>query len=90
MVQCRHERNTGRAMEIGADVIEVVDEFVYLETCITKQRDELKNVNRRIGLAKNAHCSLLPVLKSRETHRQTKIRLHKTLIRAVLLYRCET
>jgi hypothetical protein len=35
---------------------------------------------RRAGLANNTYHSLLPIMKSREVHRQTKIKLCKTLI----------
>jgi hypothetical protein len=49
-----------------------VDEYVYLGSCVTKYRDEPKDVKRRLGLADNAHNFLLPVLKSRDVHRQTE------------------
>jgi len=51
------------------DMIEVVDEFVYLGTCITKHRDELEDTRRRIGLANNTYHSLLPLMKSRQVLR---------------------
>jgi hypothetical protein len=73
MVQSRYERNTGKELEIGGIGIDVVDEFVYLGTCITKHRDELKNINRRMGLANKAYYFKPPIMKSREAHRQTKI-----------------
>jgi hypothetical protein len=72
-------------MKIRGDITEVVDEFVYLGTCITKCRDEPKDMRKREGLANNAY-SLLPVMESREIHGQAKIKLHKTLIRSVLRY----
>ena len=50
------------------DMIEVVDEFVYLGTHITKHRDELEDT-RRIGLANNTYHSLLPLMKSRQVLR---------------------
>ena len=40
----------------------------------------------RTGLANNAYHSLLPIIKSREVHRQTKTQLYKTLIRSILWY----
>jgi hypothetical protein len=62
-------------MKIGRDMIEEVDEFVNLGTCITKQKYELKDIRLRIGLANNTYHSLFPVMNSREVHRQTKIKL---------------
>lgn len=48
MVQYRHDTHIGKEMRIGGDVIEVVDEFVNLGTCITKHRYELKDIRMRI------------------------------------------
>ena len=62
-------------MKIGEDTIEVVDEFVYLGMCFTKHRDEPKDIRMRIGLGNNAYHSLFPIMKSREVHRQTKVKL---------------
>ena len=47
-------------------------------------RDELKDLKWRTGLANKALHSLLPVMKSRELQRQTKIRVYKELIRSFL------
>jgi len=55
-------------MKVG-DMTEVVDEFVYLGTCITKYRNELEDTRRRIGLANNTHHSLFPLMKSRHVLR---------------------
>jgi len=66
-------------MKTGGDTIEVIDEFVCLVICIIKHRDELKDKRRRIGLANNSYHSLLRIVKSREVHKQTKIKLYKTL-----------
>jgi hypothetical protein len=60
-------------MKIGGDKNEVVNEFLNLGTCITKHRYELKGI--RIGQANNTYHSLFPVMKSREVHRQTRIKL---------------
>jgi hypothetical protein len=69
-------------MKRGADIIEVIDEFACLGICIIKHRDELKD-KRSIGLANNMYHSLLPVVKSREVQRQTKIKRYKTLISSI-------
>jgi len=74
-------------MKIGGITI-AVDEFVYLVRYITKHRDELEDM-RRIGLANNVYHTLLPGVKKREVHRQTNMKLHKTLIRSVLWYGSE-
>jgi len=44
---------------------------------------------RRTRLANNAYYILLPIMKSKEVHKQKKIELCKTLIRSVLWYGSE-
>jgi len=44
---------------------------------------------RRMGLASNTYHTLLPIVKKREVHRQTKMKLYKTLIRSVVWYGSE-
>jgi len=64
MVQSRCDTHTGKEMKIRGDMTEVVEEFVYLGTCITKCRDKPTDTSRRIGLASSTY-SLLPVMKAR-------------------------
>jgi hypothetical protein len=71
-------------MKVGRNTTEIVYEFVYLGTHVTKQRDELKDIIKWAGLVKNTYFSLLPISQSREVHRQTKAELYKTLIRSIL------
>ena len=44
---------------------------------------------RRITAANKTYFSLLPILKSRSVHRNTKLTLYKTMIRTVMVYGCE-
>ena len=60
-----------------------MDGLLYLGSCSTKHRDELKDVKRRIGLANHF---IVPIMKSRDVHRQTEKKLYKTLIRSLLGY----
>ena len=75
IVQSRHDTHIGKEMKIEGDMIEVVDEFVNLGTCITKHRYELQDIKMRIEQVSNTYHSLFPVMKSRDVHRQTKIKL---------------
>jgi hypothetical protein len=63
------DTHIGQEVKIGGDTIEVVDEFVYLGTCITKHRGELVVIRRRIGLASKAYHSLFAIMKPRGVHR---------------------
>jgi hypothetical protein len=75
MVQSRHNTHIGKDVKIGGDTIEVVDEFVNVGTCITKHGYDLKDIKMRIEQANIAYHSLFPIMKLREVHRQTKIKL---------------
>jgi hypothetical protein len=68
MVQFRCNTHIGKEMKLDGGTLEVVDEFVCLGICITKHRDELKDIKRRIGLAKQ--CTPLTPL-SNEVKRGT-------------------
>jgi hypothetical protein len=68
-------------------MIEVADEFISLGTCITEQSEELPDINRWTGLVNDTYHSLLAIIKSRDIHRQTKIKLYSTLISSILWYR---
>ena len=52
-------------MKIGGDMIEVVDEFDCVGTCINKHRSKLVDIRRRIGLANKAYHFLFAIMKSR-------------------------
>jgi hypothetical protein len=56
MVQTRCNTHVGREIKIEGDTI-VVDEFVCLGIYITKYRDELKAMRRRIRLASNTYAT---------------------------------
>jgi hypothetical protein len=85
MITSRRDAHIEEEMKTGVDTIEVVYEFVYRGTSITKHRDERYDI-RRTGLANNAYYLLLPLMKSRDVHKQKKIELCKTLTRSVLWY----
>lgn len=55
-----------------------------------RDNDEYKDVKMRIKTANGAYYALLPIMKSRNVHRNIKVTLYKTLIRSVVMYGCET
>jgi hypothetical protein len=75
MVQSRQHTHIGKDVKVGGDTIEVVDEFLNVGTCITKHGYELEDIRMRIEQANIAHHSLFPIMKLREVHGQTKIKL---------------
>jgi hypothetical protein len=68
----------------------VVDSFVHLGSCITKDNDDYIEIQRRLKLANKACFSLLAVMRCTDIHNKTKVMLYNTLIRTVLTYGCKT
>jgi hypothetical protein len=68
----------------------VVDSFVHLGSCITKDNDDYIEIQRRLKLANKAYFSLLAVMRCTDIHKKTKVMLYSTSIRTVLTYRCKT
>jgi hypothetical protein len=77
-------------LRTGADNIQVVDSFVYLGSCITKNNDEYIGIQRRLKLANKAYFSLFAVMRCKDIHKTTKVMFSKTVIHTVLTYGSET
>jgi hypothetical protein len=60
---------------IGDQNIQVVDSFVYLGSCITKDNDEYIEIQRRLKLANKAYFSLLAVMICKDIHKKTNVML---------------
>ncbi|KAG8230361.1 hypothetical protein J437_LFUL010573 [Ladona fulva] len=85
MQQCRkHRVGNGQNITIGNYNFEGVNNFTYLDSNVSSDNDETKEIRMRIDAANRAFCSLLPVFKSNNVYMETKIKLYKTLIRTVL------
>jgi hypothetical protein len=82
--------NTDQQLHAGEHSIKIVDSFHYLGSCITNDNNEVEEIQRRLKLANSAYYSIRSIMKSRDVHKGTKIRLYKTLIRTVLTYGCKT
>jgi hypothetical protein len=90
MILTPSRTNIDQQLRIGDHNISMVNNFIYLEPCITEDNNEQVEIQRRLKLANKAYYSLYAIMKSCDIHKKTKIRLHKTLIRTVLTYGCET
>jgi hypothetical protein len=80
----RTQSEETQQLRIGYHNIQVVDSFVYLGSCITKDNDEYIEIQRRLQLANKAYFSLLAVMRCKDIHKKTKVMLYKTLIHTVL------
>ena len=70
--------------------IEEVDKFVYLGATLTKTGGAGEDINRRISLARTAFLKLDPVWRNAAISTNTKLRVFKSNVLAVLLYNSET
>jgi hypothetical protein len=90
VLQTRTQSRETEQLRIGDLNIQVVDSFVYLDSCITKDSDEYIEIQRRLKLPNKAYFSLLAVMRFKDIYKKTKLMLYKTLSRTVLTYGSET
>jgi hypothetical protein len=93
MIQTRSKAskaNTDQQLHAGEHSIKIVDSLHYLGSCISNDNNEASEIQRRLKLANNTYYSISSIMKSRDVHKGTNIRLYKTLIRTVLTYGCQT
>ena len=64
----------------------MVRRFKYLGTVINDVNDEIKEIRARILAVNKAYTSLQTVFRSKQIHRNNKIRLYRTLIKLILCY----
>lgn len=79
-----------RSFLINNTEIEIVDRFVYLGSTLTRDNNEMAEIKRRLWLANRAYYSMLNLFKSRTLHRESKLRIYKTIVRPILCYGSET
>ncbi|KAG8239415.1 hypothetical protein J437_LFUL012751 [Ladona fulva] len=85
----KHRVGNGQNITIGNYNFEGVNNFTYLGSNVSSDDDETKEIRKRIDAANRAFYSLLPVFKSKNVYRETKIKFYKTLIRTFLTYGSE-
>ena len=76
----------GRTLTIEDHKIEVVRRFKYLGMVINNINDEIEETRARILAANKAYSSLQTIFRSKQIHRNNKIRLYRTLIKPILCY----
>jgi hypothetical protein len=73
-------QSVSSTIDMGAMLGHMVNNFIYLGSCITKDNNEQVEIQRRLKLADKSYYSLYAIMKSRDIYKKTKIRLYKTLI----------
>jgi hypothetical protein len=76
----------GRTLTIEDHKTEVVRRFKYLGTVINNVNDEMEEIRARILAANKAYSSMQTIFRSKQIHRNNKIRLHKTLTKPILCH----
>jgi hypothetical protein len=87
----RHQ-NVGRSrdIKIANRSSENVSQFKYLGTTVTNQNLFQEEIKRRLNFGNACYHSVQNLLFSRLLWKNLKIRIYKTIILPVVLYRCET
>ena len=82
--------NNNNAVVIDGQEVEDVETFDYLGARITKHRGAEDDIKNRLGKATGAFNKLAKIWRSGQLSKNTKIRIFKSNVIAVLLYGCET
>jgi hypothetical protein len=91
MLLSRHQ-NVGRNQDIkiANRPFEIVFQFKYLGTTVTKQNLIQEEIKRRLNSGNARYHSVQTLLSSRLLSKNLKIRIYKTIILPVVLYGCES
>ena len=78
------------AWQIEGGKVEVVTDFLFLDSKITVDNDCSHEVRRLLFLGRKALTNLDSVLKSRDITLPTKVRIDKAMVFPVVTYGCES
>ena len=73
-------------MEIDAEKMETVTDFIFLDSKITVDGDSRHKMERRLLLGRRAMTNLDSILKSREITLPTKVHLVKSMVFPMVMY----
>ena len=76
--------------KIGDETVEIVDSFIFLGAKIERKGGCTREIIRPIAMGKAAMTGPHRVMKDKEISMHTKVRLVKTLVFPVMMYRCES
>ena len=76
--------------QIDGETVETVSDFIFLGSKITADGSCSHEIKRRLLLGKKVMTNLDSIVKSRDTTLPTQVRLVKTMVFPVVMYRCES
>ena len=77
-------------MEIDAETMETVTDFMFLGSKITADGDCSHDIKRHLLLGRKAMTNLDSILKSRDITLPTKVHVVEAMIFPVIIYGCES
>ena len=90
VISRRQDFSTTTNINIDRHKFEQVEKFKYLGSILSNKSEVEKEIQQRIINANRAFFSLNNLFKSRLVSQNSKIKLHRALVKPVLLYACET
>jgi len=86
------DKNAGQShsMKIDNSSFERVEEFKYLGTTITNQNSIQEDIKSRLMSGNACYDSVQNLLSTSLPSKNLKIKIHRTIILPVVLFRCET
>ena len=76
--------------EIDGEKMEIVSDFIFLDSKITADGDCSHEIKRRLLLGRKVMTNLDSIFKSRDITLPTKVRLVKAMVFPVVVYGCES
>ena len=76
--------------EIDGEIVETVDDFIFLDSKITADGDCSHEIKRHLLLGRKVMTNLGSIFKSRDITLPTKVRLVKAMGFPVVMYGCES
>ena len=76
--------------QMDGDKIEVVQSFNFLGSLVNKASTSSEEIKRRLDLARVAMEKLKYLMKSSRLTKESKIKMVRTLVFPIAMYRCET
>jgi hypothetical protein len=77
-------------IKIDTKSFESVEEFKYLGTTLTNRNSIHEEIQSRLTSGNACYHSVQNLLSSRLLSKNTKVRVHRTVVLPVVLYGCET
>ena len=76
--------------QIDGETVETVSDFIFWGSKITADSDFSHEIKRHLLLGRKVMTNLDSIFKSRDITLPTKIRLVKTMVFPMVIYRCES